>query len=255
MTNGNGGLSEALKGRVALVTGAARGIGRAIALHLAASGAAVAANYRTSKAEAQSLAEQIHEMHADCILVPGDVASSEEAQRVVQEVLDSWGRIEVLVNNAGITRNKSLRRMANDEWADVINVNLNGTYYCTAAVIPGMIKQRYGRIVNISSHVGQAGSLEQANYAASNGGIIAFTKALALEMAAYNITANTVAPGFTSTEMLAQIPPHVLVQIQNKIPLGRFARPEEIASAVGFLVAHGDYITGQQLNINGGLYM
>jgi acetoacetyl-CoA reductase/3-oxoacyl-[acyl-carrier protein] reductase len=238
-----------------LVTGGARGIGRAIALHLADSGAAVAVNYRTSKPEAQSLAEEIHDMHGECILVPGDVSSSEEAQRVVQDVLDSWGRIEILVNNAGITRDKSLRRMADDEWSDVINVNLNGTYYCTTAAIPAMIRQKYGRIINISSHVGQAGSLEQANYAASNGGIIAFTKALALEMAPYNITANTVVPGFTNTEMLAKIPPHVLVQIQNKIPLGRFARPEEIAAAVGFLAAHGDYITGQQLNVNGGLYM
>ncbi len=253
--NGNGNGVASLKGRVALVTGAARGIGRAIALALSHRGASVAVNYRTSKEAAESLAEEIRSSGSECLLVPGDIATRDEARRIVREVLDAWKRIDILVNNAGITRDRSLRKMADDEWADVINVNLNGTYYCTSAALPGMIEQKYGRIINISSLVGQAGAFGQANYAASKGGIIAFTKALALEMARFNITANAIAPGYTCTEMVAKIPPDVLEQIRLKIPLGRLARPDEIASAAVFLATEGDYITGQQININGGVYM
>jgi acetoacetyl-CoA reductase len=255
ITNGNGNGTAALHGRVALVTGAGRGIGRAIALELAHRGAAVAVNYRNSQAEAGSLKEEIEAAGAECMLVQGDVASSEDAHRIVKTVLDAWKRLDILVNNAGITRDKSMRKMADDEWADVINVNLNGTYYCTSAVIPAMIEQKFGRIINISSYIGQAGAFGQANYAASKGGMIAFTKAVALEMAKYNITVNAIAPGFTCTEMLAKIPPNVLDQIKAKIPMGRLARPEEIAKAAGFLATEGDYITGQQININGGVYM
>jgi acetoacetyl-CoA reductase len=251
--NGNG--TAALHGRVALVTGAGRGIGRAIALELAHRGAAVAVNYRVSLTEAESLQEEIEASGVDCLLVQGDVASSAQAHRVVKTVLDAWKRLDILVNNAGITRDKSLRKMADDEWADVINVNLNGTYYCTSAAIPTMIDQKYGRIINISSFVGQAGNFGQANYAASKGGMIAFTKAAAIEMAKYNVTVNTIAPGFTCTEMLSSIPSNVLEQIKAKIPMGRLARPEEVAKAVAFLAADGDYITGQQININGGVYM
>lgn len=253
--NGNGNGTASLKGRVALVTGAARGIGRAIALELAHRGAAVAVNYRTSQTEAENLKEEIEAAGAECMLVKGDVASSDEAHRVIREVLDAWKRLDVLVNNAGITRDRSFRKMADDEWADVINVNLNGTYYCTSAAIPAMIEQKFGRIINISSYVGQAGAFGQANYAASKGGMIAFTKAVAIEMAKYNITVNAVAPGFTCTEMLAQIPANVMEQIKAKIPMGRLARPDEIAKAAAFLACDGAYITGQQLNINGGIYM
>ena len=199
--------------------------------------------------------EEIEAAGAECMLVQGDVASSEQAHHVVQAVLDAWKRLDILVNNAGITRDRSLRKMADDEWADVINVNLNGTYYCTSAAIPAMIEQKFGRIINISSYVGQAGNFGQANYAASKGGMIAFTKAVAIEMAKYNITVNAVAPGFTCTEMLANIPANVLDQIKAKIPMGRLARPDEIAKATAFLACEGDYITGQQININGGIYM
>jgi acetoacetyl-CoA reductase/3-oxoacyl-[acyl-carrier protein] reductase len=253
MTGGNGGAS--LKGKVALVTGAAQGIGRAIALELAQRGAAVAVNYRSSTGYAESLAQQIRDSGGQCLLIAGDVADKDEARRVVQTVLDHWMRLDILVNNAGITRDKSLRKMADDEWADVINVNLNGTFYCTSAALPAMIEQKFGRIINISSMVAQAGNVGQANYAASKGGIISFTKSLALEMAKFNITANAIAPGFTCTEMLAKIPDNVLEQIRMRIPLQRFAQPEEIAKAVAFLAADGDYITGQQLNVNGGMYM
>ncbi len=250
---GNG--SVRLEGRVALVTGAARGIGRAVALALACRGASVAVNYRTSREQAESLAAEIQGLGVDCLLVQGDVSKKEQARDVVARIADAWNRIDILVNNAGITRDKSLRKMEDDDWADVIDVNLNGTYYCTSAVLPLMMAQKYGRIINISSHVGQTGHFGQANYAASEGGIIAFTKSVALEMARHNITANTVAPGFTCTEMLTRIPPAILEQIKAKIPLGRFATPEDIARAVLFLATGADYITGQQLNVNGGLYM
>jgi acetoacetyl-CoA reductase len=254
--NGNGNGWETLKGKVALVTGAAQGIGRAIALELAHRGAAVAISYRTKKEHAETLAEQIRELGAECILVQGDVANKEDARNIVQTVLETWKRLDILVNNAGITRDKSLRKVADDEWADVINVNLNGTYYCTSSALPAMMERKFGRIINIiNSFAGQTGKSGRANYAASKGGIVAFTKSLALEMAKYNITANAIAPGFTRTEMWSKIPESILEQIRVKIPLQRFANPDEVAKAAAFLAADADYMTGQQLNVNGGLYM
>ncbi len=251
--NGNG--LPSLKGRVALVTGAARGIGRAVSLELASRGADLALNYHVSREAAEKLAADLREVGAKCMLVQGDVSRKDEAQRVVQTVLDEWKRLDIIVNNAGITRDKSLRKMTEDDWDEVISVNLNGTFYCTKAALPAMIDQKFGRIINISSVVGQAGNFGQANYSASKGAVIAFTKTVALEMAKFNITANVIAPGFTSTEMLAKVPNEVLEQIKEKIPLHRFGQPEEIGKAAAFLAAEGDYITGQQLNINGGLYM
>ena len=247
--------SGLLDGKVALVTGASRGIGRAIAVELARRGAKVALNFRSDAAQAESAAAEIQELGAECILVQGDVAKKGEAGRIVKEVLDKWQRLDILVNNAGITRDRSMRKMTDDDWAAVINVNLNGTFYCTSAAVPAMINQRFGRIINISSVVGQMGAFGQANYSASKGGIIAFTKTLALEMAKFNITANAIAPGFTSTEMVEAIPEEIAAQIKAKIPLGRFATPEEIAKAAAFLAAEGDYITGQELNVNGGYHM
>jgi len=251
--DGNG--SSSLKGKVALVTGASRGIGRAIAIEFARRGAAVAINFRTGAEHAEAVAKEIHEMGGECILIKGDVSKKEEAHRIVQEVLDKWKRLDILVNNAGITRDKTLRKMTEDDWAEVISVNLNGTFYCTSAAVPAMMNQKFGRIINISSVVGQAGAFGQANYSASKGGIIAFTKTLALELARHNITANAIAPGYTSTEMVAAIPEDVAAKIKAKIPLGRFAEPEEVAKAAVFLAADGDYITGQELNVNGGVYM
>ncbi len=244
-----------LTGRVALVTGAGRGIGRAIALELARRGANIALNFRSDAANAESAAAEIRELGIDCMLIQGDVAKKGEAARIVKEVLDKWQRLDILVNNAGITRDRSMRKMTDDDWAAVINVNLNGTFYCTSAAVPAMINQRFGRIINIGSVVGQMGAFGQANYSASKGGIIAFTKTLALEMAKFNITANVIAPGFTSTEMVDAIPEEIAAQIKAKIPLGRFASPEEIAKAASFLAADGDYITGQELNVNGGYHM
>lgn len=244
-----------IRGQVALVTGASRGIGQAIAMELGCRGARVAVNYRASHAEAEDTAAQIRANGSECILVQGDVSTPEEAERVVKAVIDKWGRLDILVNNAGITRDKTLKRMSTEDWVTVINVNLNGTFYTTHAALPYMMEQQYGRIVNISSMNGQTSAFGQANYAASKGGIIAFTKTLAVEVARYNITANTVAPGFTLTDMLMQVPMNIQEQIKTKIPMGRFGSPEEIAKAVGFLVTEGDYITGQQINVNGGAYV
>ncbi|MGD0990476.1 MAG: 3-oxoacyl-[acyl-carrier-protein] reductase, partial [Candidatus Sulfotelmatobacter sp.] len=252
--NGHNGWGS-LKGKIALVTGASRGIGRAIAIELARRGANVALDYRSDCAHAESAAVEIRELGVECILIQGDISKKGEAQRIVKEVLDKWQHLDILVNNAGITRDRSMRKMTDDDWAQVINVNLNGTFYCTSAALPAMINQRFGRIINIASVVGQAGAFGQANYSASKGGIIAFTKTLALEMAKFNITANSIAPGFTSTEMVDAIPEEIAAQIKAKIPLGRFATPEEIAMAAAFLASDGDYITGQELNINGGYHM
>jgi NAD(P)-dependent dehydrogenase (short-subunit alcohol dehydrogenase family) len=240
---------------VALVTGAARGIGRAIAYSLACRGAAVGVNYRSSQHEAETLAEQVRSLGSDCLLIQGDVSVKEQAHAVVQKVVDEWKRLDILVNNASITRNKTVRKARDQDWDQVISVNLNGTYHCTSAVVPVMIGQSFGRIINVASYVGNTGNFGQSNFVANTGGIVAFTKRVALELAKYNITANAVAPGFTCTEMLNAIPENILEQIKAMIPLGRLAMPEDIARAVVFLAADGDYITGQQININGGLYM
>ncbi len=244
-----------LTGRVALVTGAARGIGRAIALEMARRGASVAINFRADAGAAESVAQEVRRLGVGCMVVQGDVSRSDDAQRVVSTVLQKWQRIDILVNNAGITKDRSLQKMSDEEWEQVISVNLNGTFNTTSAALPAMINQRYGRIINIGSVVGQAGAFGQANYSASKGGITAFTKTIALESAKYNITANTIAPGYTATDMAQEIPEKVATQIMAKIPLGRFATPKEVAKAAGFLAADADYITGQELNVNGGCHM
>ncbi len=287
-----------LDGKVALVTGASRGIGRAIALELARAGARVALNYRSGEAEARSVAREVAASRATRgagarekgpdtppvageaaairtrsaakassgdrgdpqpddreLLIKANVAVPDEAREMVRLVVEAWGRLDILVNNAGITRDRVLRKLRDDEWLAVINTNLNGAYFCTSAAVPVMMEQKYGRIVNISSVVGQAGNIGQANYSAAKGGMISFTKSAAQELAKYNITVNAVCPGFTATEMLAKVPENILEQIRSKIPLGRFCEPDEVARAVRFLVTDGDYITGQQLNVNGGIYM
>lgn len=244
-----------LDGKVALVTGASRGIGKAIALEMAKEGAKVAVNYRSNESEGQAVADEIATLGGECMLVQADVALKDEARSMVQRVIDNWGGVDVLVNNAGITRDRTMRKLTDDDWTEVINTNLNSVYWCTSAAMPKMIEQNFGRIVNISSYVGQAGNFGQANYSASKGGIIAFTKTAAIELAKYNITVNSIAPGFTLTDMLAKVPEAVQNQIKSKIPMGRFGMPEEIAKAVVFLAADGAYITGQQININGGVYM
>jgi acetoacetyl-CoA reductase/3-oxoacyl-[acyl-carrier protein] reductase len=244
-----------LDGKYALVTGASRGIGRAIASALAQEGASVAINYRSTDAEARKLAEELGARGSRTLLMQADVSDRNAWVKMMGQLRDAWGRLDILVNNAGITRDKTLRKMSDEDWLDVIHTNLDACYLGVTAVMPIMIEQNYGRIINISSYVGQAGNFGQANYAASKGGIIAFSKTAALELARYNITVNSLAPGFTQTDMLAKVPEAVQAQIRARIPLGRFGKPEEIAKAVLFLAADADYITGQQINVNGGVYM
>jgi NAD(P)-dependent dehydrogenase (short-subunit alcohol dehydrogenase family) len=244
-----------LAGKVALVTGSSRGIGRAIALELANAGAKVAVNYQHNTAKAQGVADEITALGGTAMLVQANLSVSAEARGMVQRVADEWGRLDILVNNAGITRDSSLKKMTDQQWEEVIQTNLNGYFYCTSAAIPIMSQQQYGRIVNVSSMNGQIAAFGQSNYSASKGGIIAFTKTAALELARCGITVNSVAPGFTETDMFAEIPEKIQEQIKTRIPLGRFGKPEEIAKAVLFLVADGDYVTGQQINVNGGAFM
>jgi len=244
-----------LDGRQALVTGAARGIGREIAKALAIEGADIAINYQSSEADARSLAEEIGSIGRRTLLFKGDVGERPTWTAMIAKIKQDWGRLDILVNNAGITRDKTLRKMTDEDWLAVLHTNLNACYFGVSAVMPLMLEQKYGRIINISSFVGQAGNFGQANYAASKGGIIAFTKTAALELAKYNVTCNALAPGFTETSMLAKVPEPVRTQILARIPMGRFGQPEEIAKAVLFLAADGDYITGQQINVNGGVYM
>jgi acetoacetyl-CoA reductase/3-oxoacyl-[acyl-carrier protein] reductase len=244
-----------LEGRQALITGAARGIGRAIAISLGREGADIAINFSSSEADAVSLAEELAKAGRRTLLLKGNVGERATWTSMMEKIKQAWGRIDILVNNAGITRDKTLRKMTDEDWLAVLNTNLNACYFGVSAVMPMMTEQKYGRIINISSFVGQAGNFGQANYAASKGGIIAFTKTVALELAKYNITCNALAPGFTETGMLAKVPEPVRAQILARIPMGRFATPQEIAKAVLFLAADGDYITGQQINVNGGVYM
>lgn len=244
-----------LDGKVAIVTGASRGIGHGIALAMAREGAKVAINYRSSESQAQELANEINSFEGTCMLVQADVGDPQESRDMVRRVFEQWGRIDILVNNAGITKDRTLRKMTDDAWQDVINANLNSVYYCTSAVMPIMVNQNYGRIINISSMNGQVGAIGQSNYSASKGAIIAFTRTAALELARFNITVNSVAPGWTLTDMFSGVPDNIQDQIKSRIPLGRFGDVSDIAKAVIFLAAEGDYITGEQLNVNGGAFM
>jgi 3-oxoacyl-[acyl-carrier protein] reductase len=277
-----------LEGKVALVTGASRGIGRAIALRLAEEGADVAINYQVSRAQAEKVSKIIdqtgviqqhyrlqnmieHMEKADdakevsdavdsmgkhsCI-VQANVDDFEQVIRMRDEVVRELGKIDILVNNAGITRDKSFVKMTPEMWSDVLSVNLDGPFYCTKAVIEGMIERKYGRIVNISSVIGRMGNFGQSNYAASKAGLIGLTKTLAKEFASKGITVNAIAPGYVGTDMVRSIPKEILDKIIAQIPLGRLGEPSEVAGAVAYLVSEdGAYITGQVIDLNGGLYI
>lgn len=244
-----------IDGKTALVTGASRGIGRAIALELAREGANVAINYSSNEAKAQEVADEVTKLGRKALLVQANIGVAKEARAMVERVANEFTHLDILVNNAGITRDAMLPRMTDEQWVEVIQTNLGGCFFCTSAAIPIMTRQSYGRIVNVSSMNGQVPAIGQANYSASKGGIIAFTRTAAAELVHSGITVNTVAPGYTETDMFDAVPPALQTKIKGHIPMGRFAHPEEIAKAVLFLVADGDYITGQQINVNGGAFM
>lgn len=245
-----------LKGKVALVTGASRGIGRAIALELARHGAKVAVNYAGSELKAKEVVEEIQNMGGEAFAIQADVSNAEAVERMVKEVVDRFERIDILVNNAGITRDNLLMRMKEEEWDEVININLKGVFHCTKAVTRPMMKQRYGRIVNIASIVGVSGNPGQANYVAAKAGVIGFTKTAARELASRNITVNAIAPGFITTDMTDRLSEDIRAEMLKQIPLARFGEPEDIAKVVAFLVSDAaNYITGQTIHVDGGMVM
>jgi 3-oxoacyl-[acyl-carrier protein] reductase len=244
-----------LEGRVSLVTGASRGIGRAIALGLAGEGATVFVGAR-DEAKLAEVVTQITDAGGKAVAVALDVADRASLDAALARILDAHGRLDHLVNNAGITRDNLLLRMKKEEWDSVIATNLTGTYLCTQAVLKPMLKQRSGRIVNVTSVVGLTGNAGQANYAASKAGIVGFTKAVAREVASRSITVNAVAPGFIDTDMTAAMNDKAKESLIASIPLGRVGRPEDIAHAVAFLVSDAAaYITGQVLGVDGGFHM
>jgi 3-oxoacyl-[acyl-carrier protein] reductase len=244
------------EGRVAIVTGGGRGIGRAVALRLADEGADVAISYRANDEAAKAAAEEARAGGARCEVFKGDVASPEDVKALIQGVNDAFGRIDILVNNAGLTRDNLMMRMKEEEFDEVINTNLKGTYLCTRAVLRSMIRARWGRIVNISSVVGLVGNSGQANYAASKAGIIGFTKSVAREVAQRGITANVVAPGYVETELTGSLPEEVKDQIRGQVPAGRFGEAGEVAEVVAFLAGEGaGYVTGQTVAVDGGMTM
>ena len=243
-----------LSDRTCLVTGSSRGIGRSIALELARCGADVVVNYRSSDEAAREVEEIITENGETAMCAQADVAEPTEVERMAEEVHDELGEVDVLVNNAGITIDRKFAEMTHEDWQTVIDVNLGGTFNCTKAFFDDIRDAEGGRLINISSVVGQQGNYGQANYATSKGGMFAFTRTLALELAAHGSTANCVAPGFVKTDMLEKVPERVQEKIRNKIPLNRFADPEDIVGMVRFLASdHASYMTGQVLGVNGGL--
>ena len=244
------------EGRVALVTGGTRGIGAAITKLLSESGAAVAAGYNRGKESAEKFANEMSGKGAKISVHQGRVDDADDCSRVVREVMERFGRIDFLVNNAGITIDKTVRKMSVDDWRQVLNVNLSGAFQMTKATLEHMIERGSGRVVNISSVIGETGNIGQANYAASKAGLFGFSKSLALELAQRGITVNCVAPGFIETEMVAAIPENVLAKVVEKIPQRRLGRPEEVARVVRFLLEdESSYITGAVYSINGGLDM
>ncbi|MGH9469564.1 MAG: 3-oxoacyl-[acyl-carrier-protein] reductase [Terriglobia bacterium] len=247
--------TPSLEGKVALITGASQGIGRACGLVFAEAGARVALGARNVEKLGEAAAE-IEAAGGKALAVRLDVAEAGAAKSAVEQAVQTWGRIDILVNNAGITRDNLLMRMRPEDWELVLKTNLDGAYHCIRAVLPHMVRQRYGRIINIASVVAQAGNAGQANYIASKAGLIGLTKAVAAEVASRSITVNAVSPGFVDTAMTQKLPDEVKQKILGMIPLGRVGTDREIACAVRFLASdEAAYITGHCLNVNGGMYM
>ena len=243
-----------LDGSVALVTGSSRGIGAVIASRLAKAGAKVGVNYRTSRESAEGVVEEITKAGGEAILVEADVTQEDSAASAIKQVVDRWQRIDILVNNAGINRDRLLLRMTTDDWDQVLGVDLKGAFLCTKHVMPHLIKQRQGRVINISSVVGISGNPGQANYAAAKAGLIGFTKAVAREVASRSVTVNALAPGYITAGMADELNEETRKRILDRIPMGRFGTSEDVAEAVVFLCSDGaGYITGQVLTIDGGM--
>ncbi len=243
------------EGRVALVTGASQGIGKACALALAEAGAQVALGARNAE-KLQAVAGEIETAGKKALALTLDVSSRDSIKAAVAKTIETWGKIDILVNNAGIAKDNLALRMKPDEWDAVLRTNLDGAFHCIQAVLHGMVRQRYGRIINITSVVAQSGNPGQANYIASKAGLIGLTKAIAAEVASRNITVNAVSPGFIATSMTERLTEAVHQKVLSLIPLGRQGTPAEVAYGVRFLASEeAGYITGHVLNINGGMYM
>ena len=248
-------MAGVLDGQVAVVTGASRGIGRACALALAAEGASVVVNYASNGEAANSCKDEIEALGASALVVRADVSQAEEAKGLIEQAEREFGKVDILVNNAGVNRDRTIQRMSTEEWDEVIRTDLSSIFYTTNAVIGGMRERNYGRIINMSSIVGQMGNLGQANYSAAKAGMVAFTKTAAKEFARFGITVNAVCPGFIETEMVAALPDEVKENLLGQIPTGRFGTAEEVAATVRFLCTDGAFYTGAQLSLNGGQYM
>ena len=240
--------------KVALVTGASRGIGAVVACHLAQAGAKVGVNYHTSSEAAEIIVGSVNKSGGDAFLVGGDVSQEDNAERVVKELVDYYGSIDILVNNAGINKDQLLIRMKSEDFDSVMDVNLRGAFLCTRFAMTHMIRQRSGRVINMSSVVGLSGNPGQANYAAAKAGLVGLTKAVAREVASRNVTVNALAPGYITTAMVDELNEETQEKILSNIPMGRFGTPEDVAEAVVFLASDGaSYITGQVLTIDGGM--
>jgi 3-oxoacyl-[acyl-carrier protein] reductase len=245
-----------LKGKVSLVTGSSRGIGRAIALALAEAGSDVVVNYVSNEEAAEQVVDKIRSLGRRAAAYRADVSNREQTDTMVDKAEEAFGTIQILVNNAGITRDRSFMKLSREQWHEVLLVNLDGPFNLTGRLLPNMVESKWGRMINISSIVAQMGNFGQANYAVAKGGLIAFTKTLAREVAKRGVTVNAVAPGFIDTDMTAVVPEEGLDLVRKLTPVGRLGTPEEVAIAVRFLAdPKASFITGQVINVNGGMYM
>ena len=243
-----------LEGKISVVTGGSRGIGAAIAKGLGREGATVIINYNHSNEEAQAVVKEIAAMGTSAIALQADISDAEETRLFIEKVLAQFGRIDILVNNAGITRDKTFKKMSYEEWHKVIDTNLSSVFNTCKIALPSMLEQKYGRIINISSVIGQAGGFGQTNYAAAKAGLIGFSKSLALETARGGVTVNCICPGYIATEMVNAMPENVREAIIAMVPMKKLGAPEEVAKGVVF-ICESEYMTGQSLNLNGGLYL